>query len=138
MELVHSLAFVRIILIDFREIRISRRIQEVKRIVWAWEKMKLSKKSRVILQLWAIPDGLPHLPGPALRPRFGAAPSSLPMQATVSTPRGPVSSGTRRRRPRHGRRRGTRGEWRPATHGSRLTPAEDGHVLGPPPRGHVR
>src|SRR5262245_33792164 len=37
--------------------------------------------------------------------------SSAPTQQAVSTPRGPVPNERRRRRPPHGRRTGTTGEW---------------------------
>ena len=50
--------------------------------------------------------------------------SALTQQA-VSTPRGPVPNERRRRRPPHGRRTGTTGEWPPATRGSPPAPAEE-------------
>src|SRR5262245_21703917 len=56
-------------------------------------------------------------------------------QREVSTPRGPVPNERRRRRPPHGRRTGTTGEWPPATRGSPPAPAEDGPGRGPPPLG---
>src|SRR6516162_2593281 len=42
------------------------------------------------------------------------------------------------RRPPHGRRTGTAGEWSPAARGSPPAPAKDGPGRGPPPRGRVR
>src|ERR1700755_1580775 len=50
-------------------------------------------------------------------------------QQAVSTPRGPVPNERRRRRPPHGRRTGTTGEWPPATRGSPPAPAKDGPEL---------
>src|SRR5215470_3868364 len=64
--------------------------------------------------------------------------SSALTQQAVSTPRGPVRNERRRRRPPHGRRTGTTGEWPPATRGSPPTPAKDGPGRGPPPRGRAR
>src|SRR5262249_20164482 len=52
--------------------------------------------------------------------------SSALTQQVVSTPAGPVPNERRRRRPPHGRRTGTTGEWPPATRGSPPAPAEDG------------
>src|SRR5262245_62534766 len=69
--------------------------------------------------------------------RMRSARSALTQQA-VSTPRGPVPSERRRRRPPHGRRTGTTGEWPPATRGPPATPVKDGPGRGPPPRGRVR
>ena len=59
-------------------------------------------------------------------------------QEGVSTPRDPVPSERRRRRPPRGRRTGTTGEWPPATRGSPPVPAEGGPGPGPPPRDSVR
>src|SRR5262249_28529769 len=59
-------------------------------------------------------------------------------QQAVSNPRSPVPNERRRRRPPHGRRTETTGEWPPATRGSPPAPAEDGPGRGPPPRGRVR
>src|SRR5262249_10990700 len=61
-----------------------------------------------------------------------------PSQQAVSTPRGPAPNERRRRRPRHGRRTGTTGEWPPGARGSPPAPARDGPGRGPPPRGRVR
>src|SRR5262245_50330114 len=69
--------------------------------------------------------------------RMRSSTSALTQQA-VNTPRGPVPNERRRRRPPHGRRTGTTGEWPPATRGSPPAPAEDGPGRGPPPRGRVR
>ena len=71
------------------------------------------------------PNAPTHRPGPALRPRSGAAPSSALTQQAVSSPRRPVPNERRRRRPPHGRRTGTTGEWPQATRGSPPTPAKD-------------
>ena len=49
--------------------------------------------------------------------RIPSSRSALTQQA-VSTPRRPVPNERRRRRPPHGRRTGTAGEWPPATRGS--------------------
>src|ERR1700730_14270565 len=51
--------------------------------------------------------------------------SSAPTQQAVSTPRRPVPNERRRRRPPHGRRTGTTGEWLPATRGCPPGPAKD-------------
>src|SRR5215467_14136053 len=48
--------------------------------------------------------------------------SSAPTQQAVSTPRRPVPNERRRRRPPHGRRTGTTGEWPPAARGSPPAP----------------
>src|ERR687892_1371880 len=69
--------------------------------------------------------------------RMPSSSSALTQQA-VSTPRGPVPNERRRRRPPHGRRTGTTGEWPPATRGSPPASAKDGPGRGPPPRGRVR
>src|ERR1700737_2795595 len=69
--------------------------------------------------------------------RMRSSRSALTQQA-VSTPRGPVPNERRRRRPPHGRRTGTTGEWPPATRGSPPAPAKDGSARGPLPRGRVR
>src|ERR671918_2531847 len=69
--------------------------------------------------------------------RMRSSRSALTQQA-VNTPRGPVPNERRRRRPPHGRRTGTTGEWPPATRGSPPAPAKDGPGRGPPPRGRVR
>ena len=71
-------------------------------------------------------------------PDIMRSPSSALTQQAVSTPRGPVPNERRRRRPPHGRRTGTTGEWPPATRGSPPAPAKDGPGRGPPPRGRVR
>src|SRR6516225_7522829 len=57
--------------------------------------------------------------------RMRSSTSPLTQQA-VSTPRGPVPNERRRRRPPHGRRTETTGEWPPATRDSPQAPAEDG------------
>src|SRR6476619_2372071 len=62
--------------------------------------------------------------------------SSALTQQVVSTPRGPVPNERRRRRPPHGRRTGTTGEWPPAARGSPPTPAKDGPGRGPPDLEH--
>src|SRR5215467_3661167 len=67
--------------------------------------------------------------------RMRSSSSALTQQA-VSNPRSPVPNERRRRRPPHGRRTETTGEWPPATRGSPPAPAEAGR--GPPPRGRVR
>src|SRR5258708_34294249 len=64
--------------------------------------------------------------------RMRSSTSALIQQA-VSTPRGPVPIERRRRRPPHGRRTGTKGEWPPATRGSPPAPAKGGPGRGPPP-----
>src|SRR6266852_6414381 len=69
--------------------------------------------------------------------RMRSSRSALTQQA-VSTPRGPVPNERRRRRPPHGRRTGTAGEWPPAARGSPPAPAKDGSARGPLPRGRVR
>src|SRR6478672_2299675 len=69
--------------------------------------------------------------------RMRSSRSALTQQA-LSTPRGPVPNERRRRRPPHGRRTGTTGEWPPAARGSPPAPAKDGPGRGPPPRGRVR
>src|SRR5262245_6573182 len=60
------------------------------------------------------------------------------LQQAVSTPMGPAPNGRRRRRPPHGRRTGTTGEWPPATRGSPPALAKAGPGRGPLPRGRVR
>jgi hypothetical protein len=67
--------------------------------------------------------------------RMRSSSSALTQQA-VSSPRRPVPNERRCRRPPHGRRTGTTGEWPPA--GRRSPPAKDGLGHGPPPRGRVR
>src|SRR5262249_46450983 len=62
--------------------------------------------------------------------RMRSSSSALTQQA-VNTPRGPVPNERRRRRPPHGRRTGTTGEWPPATRGSPPARAEDGPGRGP-------
>src|SRR6266699_4256690 len=69
--------------------------------------------------------------------RMRSSRSALTQQA-VSNPRRPVPNERRRRRPPHGRRTGTTGEWPPAARGSPPAPAKDGPGRGPPPRGRVR
>src|SRR6202171_1022936 len=69
--------------------------------------------------------------------RMRSSSSALTQQA-VSTPRRPVPNERRRRRPPHGRRTGTTGEWPPAARGSPPAPAKDGPGRGPPPPGRVR
>src|SRR5262245_47698704 len=64
--------------------------------------------------------------------------SSALTQQAVSAPRWPVRNERRRRRPPHGRRTGTTGEWPPAPRQSPPAPAKDGRGRGPPPRGRVR
>ena len=60
------------------------------------------------------------------------------LAAAVSNPRQPVRNERRCRRPPHGRRTGTAGEWPPAPRGSPPAPATDRPGRGPPPRGRVR
>src|SRR5262249_41842576 len=67
-----------------------------------------------------------------------SGPLSALTQQAVSNPRGPVPNERRRRRPPHGRRTGTTGEWPPAARRSPPAPAKDGPGRGPPPRGRVR
>src|SRR6516162_7587149 len=59
-------------------------------------------------------------------------------QQAVSTPSGPVPNERRRRRPPHGRRTGTTGEWPPAPRRSPPAPVKVRPGRGPPPRGRVR
>src|SRR5262245_10387236 len=57
---------------------------------------------------------------------------------TVSTPMGLAPNERRRRRPPHGRQRGMKGEWPPATRDLPPAPAKVGLGHGPPPRGRVQ
>src|SRR5262249_20305730 len=56
-------------------------------------------------------------PGGGFATPVCAAPRSVLTQQAVSTPRWPAPNERRRRRPPHGRRTGTTGEWPPATRG---------------------